>query len=456
MTTYPRYPAYKDSGVARLGCVPEHWDITPLKYLASVNDDVLPENTPAEYAISYVEISSVDADHGIVSVAELTFGDAPSRAKRQVRDGDIIVSTVRTYLGAIARIQNPAPNLVVSTGFAVIRPISTMHSHFIGYVCSASYFIETVIANSVGVSYPAINSSDLIRIALALPPLPEQAAIAAFLDRETAQLDTLIARQERLIALLGEKRQALISHAVTKGLDPAAPMKDSGVPWLGAIPAHWEVKPIKYLVSMASGSTPNKDHLAYWNGDIPWASAKDLKVEDLYDTEDHITEAAIKDSAVRVLDKQVVIIVVRGMILAHTLPVAINMIPMAINQDLKALIPDDRTNVRFLAWQLRGLARIFLARADTAGHGTKALRVEDWNDIELVLPSLEEQLMVVKHIESNSNTIDTLIAKAQNAIALLRERRTALIAAAVTGQIDVRDVLAQRPEPPAAPAEVAP
>ena len=134
-----------------------------------------------------------------------------------------------------------------------------------------------------------------IRILIPLPE--EQTTIAAFLDFETAQIDTLITEQQKLIALLKEKRQAVISHAVTKGLDPTIPMKDSGIEWLGEIPRHWAIAPMKYLISLSGGSTPSKENRNYWNGTIPWASAKDLKVDLLLDTTDHITETAVEEGA---------------------------------------------------------------------------------------------------------------------------------------------------------------
>lgn len=166
----------------------------------------------------------------------MLFEKAPSRARRVVRDGDVIISTVRTYLEAIAAIDNPPENLIVSTGFAVIRPNPYLHKGYAAYCLRANGFIKEVVARSVGVSYPAINASDLVNIKVPEPTYEEQEKIAGFLDHETAKIDTLIDKQQQLIQLLKEKRQAVISHAVTKGLNPNAPMRDSGVEWLGGLP----------------------------------------------------------------------------------------------------------------------------------------------------------------------------------------------------------------------------
>lgn len=164
--SFPRYPSYQESGVQWLGEVPVTWDVAPLKAVSTYNDEVLDESTDPNTELSYVDISSVDANAGIVSVETIKFASAPSRARRVVRHGDVIVSTVRTYLKAIAQIREPAPNLVVSTGFAVIRPRRRVTADFLGYLLRAGYFLEQVIARSTGVSYPTISASDLASISI--------------------------------------------------------------------------------------------------------------------------------------------------------------------------------------------------------------------------------------------------------------------------------------------------
>src|SRR5437870_4098214 len=219
MTCLKPYPSYKDSGLEWLGEIPAQWGMKPLKYLASINDEALGEDTNPNSEMTYVDIGGVDSVNGITEKETFLFGAAPSRARRVVRDGDVIISTVRTYLRAIAAIENPEPRLIVSTGFAVVRPGKTLVSRFAKYALHAPYFVERVVAESVGVSYPAVNESLMSSFAIALPPLNEQRSIAAFLDRETAKIDALVAKKERLIELLQEKRAALIAHAVTKGLN---------------------------------------------------------------------------------------------------------------------------------------------------------------------------------------------------------------------------------------------
>ncbi|MBU1664082.1 MAG: restriction endonuclease subunit S, partial [Gammaproteobacteria bacterium] len=245
-----------------LGGLPERWSVKRLKYVSSINDEALPETTDPEYEFLYVDIGSVDATEGIQKKEPMVFETAPSRARRIVRDGDTILSTVRTYLRAVASIEQPEDNLIVSTGFAVVRPRSVAPK-FLGYCLRSSYFIETVVSRSVGVSYPATNPTDVSCIEVPLPPLAEQQAIARFLDAQTARIDTLVAKKRELIAKLKEKRSALIARTVTCGLPPAAAraaglepnpqMKDSGVEWFREVPVHWTVKQLKWAVMFQRG-----------------------------------------------------------------------------------------------------------------------------------------------------------------------------------------------------------
>ena len=220
-------PPLRASGVEWLGDIPAHWEVKRLKYLATINDEALPDATPADQEMQYVDIGSVDSVKGVTTSELLTFESAPSRARRVVRDGDTIVSTVRTYLRAIAAIREPAENLVVSTGFAVVRP-RRMESGYLSYAARESRFVETVVARSVGVSYPAVNASEIATIPVPRPPAAEQRAISDYLDRETAKLDGLIGKVETAIGRLREYRSALITAVVTGKVDVRGASGETG------------------------------------------------------------------------------------------------------------------------------------------------------------------------------------------------------------------------------------
>lgn len=217
---YTAYPVYRESGIEWLGKIPDHWEVRRLKFAVSYNDETLPETTEPDYLISYIDISSVNLVDGITHSEGLEFGKAPSRARRKVKDQDTIVSTVRTYLKAIAAIKNPPENLIVSTGFAVLRPCENTNGDFLAYYAQSQGFVGAVVAHSVGVSYPAISASQLVCLSVSLPALQEQQTIDQFLDHKTQQIDQLIAKKQTLIDKLNEQRIALITHARDQRLEP--------------------------------------------------------------------------------------------------------------------------------------------------------------------------------------------------------------------------------------------
>ena len=228
---WKRSPAYKLSGVEWLEKVPVHWTVKPLKRSCGINQDVLSEETPDDYELAYVDIGNVDSLGNILSEQTLRFENAPSRARRRVRRGDTIISTVRTYLRAISFMESPPENRIVSTGFAVLRPSPEVEPKFLWRAVQSSEFVDAVVSHSEGIGYPAINPSQLGSLSICLPSLDEQRRIVAFLDHETAKLDSVIGgvqllnkgqtlgKMGLLIERLQEYRSALISAAVTGKID---------------------------------------------------------------------------------------------------------------------------------------------------------------------------------------------------------------------------------------------
>ncbi len=450
--SFPRYPSYKDSGVEWLGEVPAHWTTTSLGRVSLDRCDGpfgsgLKSEHYVDCGVRVIRLQNIRR-YGFDGSDEAFIDERYFREElngHDVRESDVLIAGLGDDRNTVGRAcVAPAgiePAMVKADCFRFRLDIGKALSEFVAMQLTAGSVDDAGILSS-GSTRSRIPLSVMASRRLALPPLSEQRSIAAFLDRETAKIDELVAEQRRLMDLLKEKRQAVISHAVTQGLNPDAPMKPSGIEWLGDVPAHWEVTPLKYVVNLRSGGTPSKTNLDYWDGDVPWASSKDLKVEALADTQDHITQRAVDDGAAELVPAGSLLIVVRGMILIHTFPVVKTLVPMAINQDLKALTPSDKLNVDFLAWLLRGASRETLGRIDEAAHGTKVLRIEAWTSIALPIPPLDEQLEIVKSIIENLRKLDALTTEAQRAIDLLQERRTALISAAVTGQIDVRGACA--------------
>ena len=237
----------RDSGNMWIGATPETWKMIPLKYLASYNDEVLSENTDDEFEFDYIEIGSVQYGRGIIYTEHMKFKNAPSRARRIVRKDDIIVSTVRTYLKAVATIPACNNSLIASTGFIVIRPHKVL-PRFMNYALLSESFISLVESHSTGISYPAINSVDVVKFKIPVPCRSEQERIAAFLDAECAEIDAVLEKTRASIEEYKKLKQAVITQAVTKGIRGDRPMKDSGIEWIGEIPAEWGVVPHKRIM----------------------------------------------------------------------------------------------------------------------------------------------------------------------------------------------------------------
>lgn len=417
MTRLPVTPG--DRSVPWRDVFPPAWQLKPLKCACSINRRALPETTDPDTEFRYVDISSVDSEGNWSASEPMRFGDAPSRARRIVADGDVLVSTVRTYLRAIAHVDKVDEGLICSTGFAVLSANGTAYSRFLAYWARSVYFVDEIVARSVGVSYPAVNASDVGNIPCPLLPRDEQRAIVAFLDCETARIDALIEKKRRQIELLQEKRAVLISHAVTKGLDPSAPMKDSGTEWLGKTPRHWRTCQLKYAATFQRGhDLPYQDRR---EGTVPVVASGGIT--GYHDA--HRAEAP-------------------GIVTGRYGTIGtfhyIDEAYWPLNTTLYCV--DTRGNhVRFLWYLVQHLSSLFLVNSSKSA--VPGVDRNDLHPITVALPvKRQEQKAIASFLDSHSGRIDRLAERIASSIDRLREYRTALISAAVTGKIDVRKEVA--------------
>ena len=400
-----------------------------LKYVATINDEALGEDTDADFEMQYVDISNVDSSGTIGELAIYRFEDAPSRARRRVRDGDVIISTVRTYLQAIAQINRPPANLIASTGFAVVRSRrDDFDARYCNYALRELGFLAEVEKRSVGVSYPAINASDLARIPVHVHPLSQQRAIADYLDRETARLDALVVAKERVLGLLAEKRRALITRAVTRSLDPHAPLRDSGIPWLGMIPTHWESRKIAWLF---------RERDERGEPELPLLEVSINSGVVLREFSDERIESTAADfNTYKVARRDDVVFNKMRMWQG-----AVGVVPEdgLVSPDYVVAAPRGSLSSSYAHLLFRTAA--FSAECGRHSHGIvwDRLRLywEGFRDIESPLPPSTEQARIVEHISRETARLDSFRAATERTIELLKERRSALIAEAVTGQIDV-------------------
>ena len=442
---YP-YPAYKPSGVEWLGYVPEYWDLVRLKYAVQINPETLSEDTDPEYLFDYMDINSVGTGYMATPPVRQVFGNAPSRARRVFRQGDTAVSTVRTYLRAAYHLERDWPHLIASTGFAVLRPAKTIVPALLGHIVQSDAFVRQVVTNSVGVAYPAISETRLDTLFLVLPPLQEQTSIVRYLDHVDRRVRRYVSAKRKLIALLEEEKRAVINRAVTRGLDPNVRLKPSGVEWLGDVPNHWKVCKLKQCGTISGGMTPSMEVARFWGGSIPWVTPKDMKQDVINSSSLQITDSALQETSIRLIDPPAVLVVVRGMILARRVPIAWTSASVTINQDMKALKVTKGTNAVFIARLLYSAQDALTPLIDQAGHGTRRLPTERWREVDIAMPPEHEQAEIVEYIDSKITKIASNIVRARRQIEIVQEYRTRLIADVVTGKLDVREAAALLPD----------
>jgi len=350
--------------------------------------------------------------------------------------GDVLFGKLRPYLAKVYAAQRDG---YCTSEVLVLRPHRGLLQEFLFFRLLSGDFIDRVNASTFGAKMPRADWETVGNLVIAIPSEPEQRSITCFVRRETAKIDDLIAKKQCLIELLDEKRSALISRAVTQGLDPGVPMKDSGVSWLSRVPASWTTYRLSEVARFIGGSTPSIEEPQYWDGDIPWASPKDMKLTYLSDTIDHVSQKALTKWGLSLIPPPAVLMVVRGMILVHSLPVALSRVPLTINQDMKALLVKPFCAAEFLMRWLQGAGHGLAGLIEQSAHGTRCFRSDLLKQVRCTLPPLLEQERICRHIEVESGATEETSERIAAAIDLLREYRSALITAAVTGQLDIRE-----------------
>jgi len=321
----------------------------------------------------------------------------------------------------------------------VLRPSEKFDSKFIGYWIQSEGMVGNIVANSVGVSYPAINSTDLVRLPIVELPLSEQKIIADFLDKRLTQVDVLIAKQETLLEKLAEQRVALISHAVTKGLNPDVEMKESGISWFKQIPKSWDVKQLKFVITkIQTGSTPPSAVPEYYSSDdIVWYGPADFTDENyiLNESVKKISALALEDKVVKPMPKGSIMMIGIGATLGK---VAITNVDCTTNQQINSLIPIEDVNAKYLMYQLNSLRDIvkLLSSASTLG----IINQEKTKCLKIIVPSLNDQNEIVEFLDKELNEISAIKKSVEQTINKLKEYRSTLITQVVTGKIDVRNL----------------
>jgi type I restriction enzyme S subunit len=442
--SFPCYPEYKDSGVEWLGEVPGHWEVKALKNVISRIESGVSVNaidTPAaEGEIGVLKTSCVYRGWFDPAENKAVVPEEYERVACPVTAGTLIVSRMNTpdLVGAAGMVGESHPRLFLPDRLWQVH-FAEAHAAFIHYWTHSPLYRAQVQQVCAGASSSMQNlAQDQFRaFTLALPPVREQTAIAAFLDRETAKIDALVAEQQSLIALLKEKRQALISHAVTKGLDPDVPMKGSGVAWLGEVPAHWEVLKLKHVSPEITVGIVVEPSKYYCETGVPALRSLNVKsgsilLENLVFISEEANEALAK-SCLRAGD----IVAVRS-----GQPGTSAVIPEELDGcnciDLLIIRRPKGGSEHYLCWYLSSDPALRQFAEGSGGAIQQHFNVSTATSLQVATPPPAEQLRIDQFLRSEVSKFDALVLEAEATIDLLQERRTALISAAVTGKIDVR------------------
>jgi type I restriction enzyme S subunit len=355
-----------------------------------------------------------------------------------LKKGDLIItkdSEDPSDIGIPALVVEDAPGVVCGYHLTLIRSAELVTARLLHRVLQSTPTHAYFYIESPGITRYGLGKDVIGDLRVCMPPENEIARIADCIDKETKRIDSLITKKTRFIELLKEKRQALI-----KGIDPKVKMKPSGVEWIGEVPEHWKLSKLGFEMTERGGKTPSTVNDEYWGGDVPWVSPKDMKVEVISNSIDKITDLAVSECGMALIEANSVLVVVRGMILAHSFPVAETARAVTINQDMKALLPSSRITATYLRLVLQSAkSYVVSVLVAEAAHGTCVLRTDVWKQLPVSLPPLPEQIAITNHVANTLARFDRLLIKTQHSIDLLKERRSAFITAAVTGQIDLRE-----------------
>jgi len=441
MNKYKPYPEYKDSGVEWLGKIPSGWKISKLRYwfdfgkgLSITKENLKDTGVPC---VNYGEVHSKYGFEVDPAVHPLKYVDKKylkSSPNSLLSKGDFIFADTSEDIEGSGNFTQLISDKLVFAGYhtVIVRPKDGNDHRYLAYALDSSEY-RIQIQNAVkGVKVFSITQAILRNSNIWFTSLPEQQKIAAFLDDETGKIDELIEKQKILIALLEEKRQAVISHAVTKGLNPNTPMKDSGVEWLGKIPEHWAVKKIKHLSPVKRGASPRPiDDQRYFdvNGEYAWVRISDVTASGEYLTRTTQRLSALGSSLSVKIEPNEIFLSIAGTVGKPCIA------------GMKSCIHDGFVYFPSLNIPVEFLYYVFAAGEAYKGlgkFGTQLnLNTDTVGDIKIGCPTCKKQEEIAEYLDNETKKFEKLITKAKSAIELMKERRTALISAAVTGKINV-------------------
>lgn len=426
MSAYRPYPKYRDSGVAWLGEVPEAWLVKKLCHISWMRARLgwkgLKADEYVESGYGFLSTPNIKGDEIDFSrvnfITEERYLESP---EIMLSEGDILLAKDGSTLGTVNVIRKLPIKATVNSSIAVITPAKSVSSLYLYYQFVGSFFQQTIQLLKGGMGVPHLYQEDLNKVHFLLPSVKEQHTIGIFLDRETGKIDLLIREQKELIALLQEKRQALISNAVTKGLDPKAKMKDSGVEWLGEVPEHWAFKRLRRLCEITTGGKDTENRVD--DGEYPFfVRSQEVERIDSFS-----------------FDGEGILTAGDGVGVAKVFHYYTGKFDFHQRVYLLFNFKNEITGAFLFEYIREHFHKEVLKLS--AKSTVDSLRMPMFQEFPVLVPPIHEQSAIVKYLEKAVGKIDLLIKEAEETIDLMHEHRASLISEAVTGKIDVRGLL---------------
>ncbi|GAB1431650.1 restriction endonuclease subunit S [Spirochaetota bacterium] len=439
------YPKYKQSGVEWLVEVPEHWSKFRISDLARygkktfIDGDWIESPYITDEGVRLLQTGNVGIgkykEQGYRYISEVTFKELDCT---EINPGDVLICRLADPVGRACIAPKLNDRMITSVDVAILKPRSQHLNKYIVYALSSDEYLNYLAMLCRGGTRDRVSRSMLGQIRILLPPLPEQQAIASFLDRETTKIDALIAKQERLLELLAEQRSALISRAVTKGLDASVKLKPSGVEWLGEVPEHWEVWKLAHGFDfVGSGTTPPSDELEWYDGTTPWITTSELRENLITNTDKCVSKEAIsRFSALKIFPKGSLAIAMYGATIGR---LGILGIEATTNQACCVMHGGQMFSINFVYFWMQAFKESIILLA--SGGGQPNISQDKIKSLKIPCPSVQEQQSIASFLDRETSKIDALSSKVATVIDKLKEYRTALISSTVSGKIDVREAV---------------
>lgn len=430
-----RYEQYKDSGDNWLGKIPSHWELSKLKFCAIISPKNGEIDIAPETLVSFTPMENIK-DGFYIPCNKKYVNFKNNSQYTEYQEGDIAFAKVTPCFenNNIAIMNGLANGIGYGSSELFILRATTVDTKFLFYLLQTASFKAQGCASMTGAAGLKRVSSDMVKnYQFGKPSIEEQKAIAAYLDTEVSKIDEAIKQQQKMIELLNERRQIIISEAVTKGLNPDVKMKDSGIDWMAAIPSHWEIISLKRACTIKTGKTPSSNSTKYWDGGkVNWFTPGDFKDFKLTDSERKVTRTAIRENACFEYPACSVYLIGIGGTIGK---IAYSEHSASCNQQINVLIPKRNVHYKYIAYVMTICRPEVMRNANMST--LPIINQEKTGGIMITLPPFLEQKAISQQIEVKCASIQEKINQANTEIALLTERKRIIINDVVTGKIKV-------------------